>query len=78
MGFKSAVARTTLAKANEVRNWRIYADIAQYLIKIARKLYQGEDLGLDIENSVYALDATTIDLCLALCPWALFRSTKAA
>ena len=76
MGFKSAVARTTLAKANEVRNWRIYADIAQYLIKIARKLYQGEDLGLDIENSVCALDATTIDLCLALCPWALFRSTK--
>jgi hypothetical protein len=76
MGFKSSVARNTLANANAVRNWRIYADIAQYLIKIARKLYQGEDLGLDIENSVYALDATTIDLCLALCPWADFRSTK--
>ena len=76
MGFRSSVARNTLANANAVRNWRIYADIAQYLIKIARKLYQGEDLGLDIENSVYALDATTIDLCLTLCPWALFRSTK--
>jgi hypothetical protein len=76
MGFRSSVARNTLANANAVRDWRIYADIAQYLIKIARKLYQGEDLGLDIENSVYALDATTIDLCLTLCPWALFRSTK--
>jgi hypothetical protein len=76
MGFRSPVARNTLANANEVRNWRIYADIAQYHIKIARKLYQGEDLGLDIEDSVYALDATTIDLCLALCPWAHFRSTK--
>jgi hypothetical protein len=76
MGFRSSVARNTLANANAVRNWRIYADIAQYLIKIARKLYQSEDIGLDIENSVYALDATTIDLCLTLCPWALFRSTK--
>jgi transposase len=76
MGFRSSVARNTLANANAVRDWRIYADIAQYLIKIARKLYQDEDLGLDIENSVYALDATTIDLCLTLCPWALFRSTK--
>jgi hypothetical protein len=76
MGFRSSVARNTLANANAVRNWRIYADIAQYLIKIARKLYQNEDLGLEIENSVYALDATTIDLCLTLCPWAHFRSTK--
>jgi hypothetical protein len=76
MGFRSSVARNTLANANAVRNWRIYADIAQHLIKVARKLYQGEDLGLDIENAVYALDATTIDLCLTLCPWALFRSTK--
>jgi hypothetical protein len=76
MGLRSLVARNTLANANAVRNWRIYADVAQYLIRIARKLYQGEDLGLDIENTVYALDATTIDLCLALCPWALFRSTK--
>jgi len=76
MGFKSLVARNTIANANAVRDWRIYADIAQYLIKIARKFYQAEDLGLDIENSVYALDATTIDLCLTLCPWALFRSTK--
>jgi len=76
MGLRSSVARNTLANANAVRNWRIYADIAHYLIKIARKLYQGENLGLDIENSVYALDATTIDLCLTLCPWAFFRSTK--
>ena len=76
MGFRSSVARNTLANANAVRDWRIYADVAQYLIKIARKLYQSEDLGLDIENSIYALDATTIDLCLTLCPWALFRSTK--
>lgn len=76
MGLRSTVARNTLANANAVRNWRIYADVATYLTKIARKLYQDEDLGLDIENTVYALDATTIDLCLALCPWALFRSTK--
>ena len=76
MGFRSSVARNTLVHANAVRDWRIYADIALYLIKVARKLYQDEELGLDIENSVYALDATTIDLCLTLCPWALFRSTK--
>jgi hypothetical protein len=76
MGIRGTVARNTLSHANRVRDWRIYANVAMYLIKIARKLYQGEDLGLDIENSVYALDATTIDLCLTLCPWALFRSTK--
>ena len=76
MGIRGAVARNTLSYANRVRDWRIYADVAMYLIKIARKLYQGEDIGLDIENTVYALDATTIDLCLTLCPWALFRSTK--
>ena len=76
MGIRSIVARNTLSYANRVRDWRIYADVAMYLIKIARKLYQGEDIGLDIENTVYALDATTIDLCLTLCPWAFFRSTK--
>jgi len=76
MGIRSMVARNTLSYANRVRDWRIYADVAMYLIKIARKLYQGEDIGLDIENTVYALDATTIDLCLTLCPWAFFRSTK--
>lgn len=76
MGIRGTVARNTLSYANRVRDWRIYADVAMHLIKIARKLYQGEDLGLDIENAVYALDATTIDLCLTLCPWALFRSTK--
>jgi len=76
IGIRGTVARNTLSYANRVRDWRIYADIAMYLIKIARKLYQNEDLGLDIENTVYALDATTIDLCLTLYPWALFRSTK--
>ena len=76
MGIRGTVARNTLSYANMVRDWRIYADVAMHLIKIARKLYQGEDLGLDIENTVYALDATTIDLCLTLCPWADFRSTK--
>jgi len=76
MGIRGTVARNTLSYANRIRDWRIYADVALHLIKIARKFYQGEDLGLDIENSVYALDATTIDLCLTLCPWALFRSTK--
>jgi len=76
MGIRGAVARNTISYANRVRDWRIYADVAMYLTKIVRKLYQGEELGLDIENAVYALDATTIDLCLTLCPWALFRSTK--
>ena len=76
MGIRGTVTRASLSYANRVRDWRIYADVAMYLIKIARKLYQGEDIGLEIENTVYALDATTIDLCLTLCPWALFRSTK--
>jgi hypothetical protein len=78
MGIRSKVARTTLADANERRDWRIYAEFAQLLIAQARKLYAAEDLGLDLSNTVYALDATTIDLCLALFPWAPFRSTKAA
>jgi len=79
MGIRSAsVARNTLSKANERRDWRIYADFAQSLIRIARPLYANEDLGLDLDNTVYALDASTIDLCLSIFPWALFRSTKSA
>ncbi len=79
VGIRSpGVARTTLSKANERRDWRIYADFAQALIRIARPLYADEDLGLDLDNTVYALDASTIDLCLSVFPWALFRSTKSA
>lgn len=78
MGFRSTVARNTLANANAVRDWRIYADFAQSLISVARKLYAGDSFGLDLSNTVYALDATTIDLCLSVFPWAPFRSTKAA
>ena len=78
MGFRSKVARNTLANANSVRDWRIYADFAQSLISIARKLYAEESFGIDLSNTVYALDATTIDLCLSVFPWAPFRSTKAA
>jgi len=79
MGIGSTtVAKNTLAKANERRDWRIYADFAQALIRIARPLYGDEDLGLELDNTVYALDASTIDLCLSVFPWALFRSTKSA
>jgi hypothetical protein len=78
MGIRSPVKRSTLADANERRDWRIYADFAQRLIAQARKLYIDEDLGLELSNTVYALDSTTIDLCLSLFPWAPFRSTKAA
>ena len=78
MGFRSTVARNTLANANAVRDWRIYADFAQSLISIARKLYAKDPFGVDLSNTVYALDATTIDLCLSVFPWAPFRSTKAA
>jgi len=78
MGIRGGVSRNTLANANKVRDWRIYADFAQALIKIARPLYAEEDLGLDLDNTVYALDASTIDLCLSVFPWALFRSTKSA
>ena len=79
MGIRSQhVARNTLSKANERRDWRIYADFAQSMIRIARPLYSGEDLGLDLDNTVYALDASTIDLCLSVFPWALFRATKSA
>ena len=78
MGIKSRVSRSTLADANEVRDWRIYADFAQSLIGIARRLYIGEPFGVDLKDTVYALDASTIDLCLSVFPWAPFRSTKAA
>lgn len=78
MGFRSTVARNTLSNANAVRDWRIYADFAQSLISIARRLYATESFGVDLANTVYALDATTIDLCLSVFPWAPFRSTKAA
>src|ERR1700704_1892313 len=78
MGLRHAVHRSTLADANESRDWRIWSDIAALLIRRARKLYRDEDLGLELSNAVYALDATTIDLCLSLFDWAAFRSTKAA
>src|SRR5262249_14759374 len=78
MGFRDPVRRSTLADANEVRDWRIYAELAQRLIVQARRLYTNEDLGFDLANTVYALDSTTIDLCLAVFPWAQFRTTKAA
>jgi hypothetical protein len=78
LGIRSAVARNTLANANAVRDWRIYADFAQSLIGIARRLYLQEPFGVDLQETVYALDATTIDLCLSVFPWAVFRSTKAA
>jgi hypothetical protein len=78
MGFREPVRRSTLADANESRDWRIWADFAQRLIIQARALYASEDLGLELTNTVYALDSTTIDLCLSLFPWAHFRSTKAA
>jgi hypothetical protein len=78
LGIRSTVARNTLANANAVRDWRIYADFAQSLIGIARPLYVNEPFGVDLKESVYALDTTTIDLCLSVFPWAPFRSAKAA
>ena len=78
MGIRSAVSRSTLADANESRDWRIYCDFAQSLIGIARRLYAEESFGVELKNTVYALDSTTIDLCLSMFPWAPFRSTKAA
>jgi len=78
MGIRGNVARSTLADANEQRNWRIYADFAHALILIARKLYSNEPFGVDLQQTVYALDATTIDLCLSLFPWAHFRQSKSA
>jgi hypothetical protein len=78
MGIRNAVSRSTLADANELRDWRIYAEFAHRLIAQARQLYANEDLGLELSNTVYALDSTTIDLCLSMFPWAHFRTTKAA
>jgi hypothetical protein len=78
MGLRYAIRRSTLADANESRDWRIYAEFAQRLIAQARKLYVGESFGIELQNTAYALDSTTIDLCLALFPWALFCSTKSA
>jgi transposase len=78
MGIRSGVSRNTLANANRVRDWRIYADFAQHLIQVARGLYVDESLGIDLDGTVYALDSSTIDLCLSLFSWAPFRRTKAA
>ena len=78
MGFRQPVRRSTLADANERRDWRIHAALAQRLITQARTLYVDEELGLDLTNTVYALDSTTIALCLSVFPWAHFRTTKAA
>lgn len=78
MGFRGQVSRSTLADANENRDWRIYADFAQVLIHHARELYADEDFGLELDETIYALDSTTIDLCLSLFPWARFRKTKGA
>lgn len=77
-GFRSTVARNTLARANEKRDWRIYADLAQVLIPRARRLYRNETFGVALEQTVYAFDSTTIDLCLSLFPWAQFRRRKSA
>lgn len=78
MGFRGKVSRSTLADANETHDWHIYADFAQALIHIARPMYASESLGFDLDNTVYALDSTTIDLCLSVFPWARFRSRKGA
>lgn len=78
LGIRSPVKRSTLADANERRDWRIYADFAQRLITQARALYVDEPFGVDLSDTVYALDTTTIDLCLSVFPWAPFRTTKAA
>ena len=77
MGIRSRVSKSTLADANENRDWRIYADFAQVLIHIARGLYAKEEFGIELDQTVYALDSTTIDLCLSLFPWAKFRKHKA-
>jgi hypothetical protein len=78
MGFRSRIARSTLADANETHDWRIFADFARHLIATARPLYAGDPIGVDLDASLYALDSTTIDLCLSLFPWARFRRHKAA
>jgi hypothetical protein len=78
MGIRGKVSRSTLADANETHDWRIFSDFAQVLINIARPMYASESLGFDLDNTVYALDSTTIDLCLSVFPWARFRARKAA
>ena len=78
LGLRGGMARNTLAHANQQRDWRLYADFAHALIRIARPLYAEDDLGLELDNTVYALDSSTIDLCLSVFPWAHFRQTKAA
>lgn len=78
MGIRGNISRSTLAEANEKRDWRIYADFAQVLIHIARRLYINEDFGVELDQTIYALDSTTIDLCLSVFPWARFRKHKAA
>ena len=78
MGIRGRVSRSTLADANEAHDWRIFSDFAQVLINIARPMYASESLGFDLDNTVYALDSTTIDLCLSVFPWARFRARKAA
>jgi Domain of unknown function (DUF4372)/Transposase DDE domain len=78
MGFRQPVRRSTLSDANEARDWRIYAEFAQRLIAQARRLYAGDNFGVDLTGEAYALDSTTIDLCLSVFPWARFRSTKSA
>ena len=78
MGFRSLIKKSTLADANERRDWRIWADLAAVLIRRARRIYSQDDLGLDLKNTVYALASSTIDLCMSIFPWALFRSTKSA
>ncbi len=78
MGIRGKVSRTTLARANENRDWRMYSDFAQVLIHIARTLYANDEFGVELDQTVYALDSTTIDLCLSLFPWARFRKQKGA
>ena len=78
MGIRGKVSRSTLADANDTRDWRIYSDFAQILIHEARRLYVHDDFGLELKETVYALDASTIDLCLSVFPWARFRTTKGA
>lgn len=78
MGFRGRVSKSTVSDANEVHDWRIYADFAQVLITIARPMYSNESLGFDLDGTVYALDSTTIDLCLSVFPWAHFQSSKGA
>ena len=78
LGIRGDVSRSTLADANERRDWRVYSDLAQVLIAIARPLYAGEPLGVELDNAIYALDSTTIDVCLSLCPWAPFERSRGA